>query len=47
MTTLSLSLARNHLESVTCETQELVRYIHLNPFRAGAVADLATLERYR
>jgi len=26
---------------------ELVRYIHLNPLRAGLVPDLETLDRYR
>jgi len=44
-------LFQNRYKSIVCEEEpyfiELVRYIHLNPLRAGAVADLAALERYR
>lgn len=44
-------LFQNRYKSIVCEEdpyfKELVRYIHLNPLRAGAVADLAALERYR
>jgi REP element-mobilizing transposase RayT len=44
-------LFQNRFKSVIVEEQlyllELVRYIHLNPLRAGLVADLAALDRYR
>lgn len=44
-------LFQNRYKSIVCEEdpyfKELVRYIHLNPLRAGAVADLSALERYR
>lgn len=43
-------LFQNRYKSIVCEEdpyfKELVRYIHLNPLRVGAVADLAALERY-
>jgi REP element-mobilizing transposase RayT len=43
-------LFQNRYKSIVCEEdpyfKELVRYIHLNPLRAGAVADLASLDRY-
>jgi hypothetical protein len=43
-------LFQNRYKSIVCEEEpylfELVRYIHLNPLRAGLVADLATLDRY-
>jgi putative transposase len=44
-------LFQNHYKSVLCEEDaymtELVRYIHLNPMRAGRVSDLDGLGRYR
>ncbi|HDP80174.1 MAG TPA: hypothetical protein ENN21_04960 [Spirochaetes bacterium] len=43
-------LFQNRYKSIICQEevyfQELVRYIHLNPLRAGLVADLNELERY-
>ena len=43
-------LFQNRYKSILCEEEpyllELVRYIHLNPLRAGMVADLESLERY-
>ena len=43
-------LFQNRYKSTLCEEEpyflELVRYIHLNPLRAGMVADLEELERY-
>jgi REP element-mobilizing transposase RayT len=43
-------LFQNRYKSVLCEEAEylaeLVRYIHLNPLRAGAVEDLGSLESY-
>ena len=43
-------LFQNRYKSVLCQEDayllELVRYIHLNPLRAGIVPDLKTLERY-
>jgi hypothetical protein len=44
-------LFQNRYKSIVCEEdayfQELVRYIHLNPLRAGQVQTLRALERYR
>jgi putative transposase len=44
-------LFQNRYKSFLCEEDpyllELVRYIHLNPIRAGAVKDMAALERFR
>jgi REP element-mobilizing transposase RayT len=44
-------LFQNRYKSILCQEDnyllELVRYIHLNPLRAGLVADLAKLDRYR
>ncbi len=44
-------LFQNRYKSIVCEEdtyfRELVRYIHLNPLRAGMVETLAKLERYR
>ena len=44
-------LFQNRYKSIVCEDEpyflELVRYIHLNPLRAGMVGDLEALERYR
>src|SRR5574337_1349977 len=44
-------LFQNRYKSIICEEQpyllELVRYIHLNPLRAGLVPDLAGLDHYR
>ena len=44
-------LFQNRYKSIVCEEdtyfRELVRYIHLNPLRAGMVKTLAKLERYR
>ena len=44
-------LFQNRYKSIICEEdtyfRELVRYIHLNPLRAGMVETVATLERYR
>ena len=43
-------LFQNRYKSIICEMDtyllELVRYIHLNPLRAGAVKDLEELEKY-
>jgi putative transposase len=43
-------LFQNRYKSIVCEEDvyllELVRYIHLNPLRAGLVKDLAALDRY-
>jgi hypothetical protein len=43
-------LFQNRYKSILCEEEpyllELVRYIHLNPVRAGLVEDLAALDRY-
>jgi REP element-mobilizing transposase RayT len=44
-------LFQNRYKSILVEEEpyllELVRYIHLNPFRAGLVEDLKQLESYR
>ena len=44
-------LFQNRYKSIICEEEtyflELVRYIHLNPLRAGLVNDLTELERYQ
>lgn len=44
-------LFQNRYKSIVCEEdpyfKELVRYIHLNPLRAGLVETLAKLDRYR
>jgi REP element-mobilizing transposase RayT len=44
-------LFQNRYKSIVCEEgpyfRELVRYIHLNPLRAGMVATLAKLDRYK
>jgi putative transposase len=44
-------LFQNRYKSILCEEdaylQELVRYIHLNPLRAGIVKDLGELSSYR
>lgn len=43
-------LFQNRYKSIVCEEEpyllELVRYIHLNPLRAGLVKDLAALDQY-
>ena len=43
-------LFQNRYKSIVCEEDayllELVRYVHLNPLRAGLVADLAALDGY-
>ena len=43
-------LFQNRYKSIVCEEEayllELVRYLHLNPLRAGVVRDLQELERY-
>jgi REP element-mobilizing transposase RayT len=43
-------LFQNRYKSILCQEDpylfELVRYIHLNPIRAGLVADLQSLDRY-
>ena len=43
-------LFQNRYKSIVCDAQayllELVRYIHLNPLRAGLVADLTALADY-
>lgn len=43
-------LFQNRFKSIVCDEdayfQELVRYIHLNPLRAGLVKDVKGLERY-
>jgi putative transposase len=42
---------QNRYKSILCQEdaylKELVRYIHLNPLRAGLVTDMAALDRYR
>jgi len=42
-------LLQNRYKSIVCQEdtylQELVRYIHLNPLRAGIVPDLAALNK--
>lgn len=44
-------LFQNRYKSILCEEEpyllELIRYIHLNPLRAGLVPDLETLDLYR
>ena len=44
-------LFQNRYKSILCQEdvylKELVRYIHLNPLRAGIVKDVRALERYR
>jgi len=44
-------LFQNRYKSVVCEEDpyllELIRYIHLNPLRAGLVKDLKELDKYR
>ena len=44
-------LFQNRFKSIVCDEEtyllELVRYIHLNPLRAGAVCDLDALDHYR
>lgn len=44
-------LFQNRYKSIVCEDEpyllELVRYIHLNPLRAGLVADMTELDHYR
>lgn len=44
-------LFQNRYKSIVCEEEtyflELVRYIHLNPLRAGLVISLAGLDRYK
>lgn len=44
-------LFQNRYKSIVCDEdvyfKALVRYIHLNPIRAGAVASITKLERYR
>ncbi len=44
-------LFQNRYKSILCEEESyflsLVRYIHLNPLRVGAVDDLRSLDRYR
>lgn len=44
-------LFQNRYKSILCEKDayflELVRYLHLNPLRAGLVRDLRELERYK
>jgi len=44
-------LFQNRYKSIVCEEdpyfKELVRYIHLNPLRAGMVETLAKLDRYK
>lgn len=43
-------LFQNRYKSIVCEEEsyllELVRYIHLNPLRAGLVLDMSELDRY-
>jgi len=43
-------LFENRYKSILCEEEpyflELVRYIHLNPVRAGMVTDMAGLDSY-
>lgn len=44
-------LFQNRYKSILCQKdaylKELVRYIHLNPLRAGLVSDMAALDKYR
>jgi hypothetical protein len=44
-------LFQNRYKSILCQEEpyllELVRYLHLNPVRAGVVKDLRVLDRYR
>jgi len=44
-------LFQNRYKSIVCEEdayfKELIRYIHLNPVRAGIVTDIPELDRYR
>jgi putative transposase len=44
-------LFQNRYKSILCQQEnylkDLVRYIHLNPIRAGLVADMAALDRFR
>jgi len=44
-------LFQNRFKSIICQEdvylQELVRYIHLNPFRAGIVSTIAELKNYK
>jgi len=44
-------LFQNRYKSILCEEEpyflELVRYIHLNPLRAGLVADMGSLDHYQ
>ncbi len=44
-------LFQNRYKSILCEEERyflaLVRYIHLNPLRAGIVTDMRSLDRYR
>jgi len=44
-------LFQNRYKSILCQEEEylleLVRYIHLNPFRAGIAKDMDELDRYR
>jgi len=44
-------LFQNRYKSIICQEdaylKELVRYIHLNPLRAGIVQDLSALEKYQ
>ena len=43
-------LFQNRYKSILCQEDtyllELIRYIHLNPLRAGIVNDLRTLDKY-
>jgi hypothetical protein len=43
-------LFQNRYKSIVCDEEtyllELVRYIHLNPFRAGVIHDMDALDRY-
>ena len=43
-------LFQNRYKSILCQQEpylrELVRYIHLNPLRAGLVTDMNELDRY-
>ena len=43
-------LFQNRYKSIVCEAdayfKELIRYIHLNPFRAGLVKDMPELDQY-
>lgn len=44
-------LFQNRYKAIVCEEEpyflDLVRYLHLNPLRAGLVVDLAALDHYR